>query len=250
MVSRPVAALCLLVLVVQVALMVWLARSSAIGQPNDVPVGIVTAPLVGKVLADEANALPDGSFEAYVLAAPEARSEVRDGSLVAAIHVELSGTRDTVLLNRANDSALNEAVLQRIRALERSRGRSVEVEFVDTSHGSPGTADRLVLAANALGFLFVVIVSMTLGPVTRTLRRGLLRHAALAGVAVLGAGIMVWLPGIGLGRFDLRAVLIVALAVWVTGGVTLALEALAGLPGLALAVVLFLLEAIPLLIGT
>src|SRR3546814_8691141 len=38
-VSRPVAALCLLVLVVQVALMVWLARSSAIGQPNDVPVG-------------------------------------------------------------------------------------------------------------------------------------------------------------------------------------------------------------------
>src|SRR3546814_9356259 len=89
-VSRPVAALCLLVLVVQVALMVWLARSSAIGQPNDVPVGIATAPLVGKVLADEANALPDGSIEAYVLAAPEARSEVRDGSPVAASHVDIA----------------------------------------------------------------------------------------------------------------------------------------------------------------
>src|SRR3546814_13659116 len=107
----------------------------------------------------------------------------------------------------------------------------------------------LVRAAKSLGFLFVVIVSMTLGPVTRTLRRGLLRHAALAGVAVLGAGIMVWLPGIGLGRFDLRAVLIVALSVWVTGGVTLALEALAGLPGLAPAGVLFPLEALPLPIG-
>src|SRR3546814_18160224 len=82
-VSRPVAALCLLVLVVQVALMVWLARSSAIGQPNDVPAGLVTAQLVGKVIAADANALTDGSFEAYALECPQARAGVRDGLKVS-----------------------------------------------------------------------------------------------------------------------------------------------------------------------
>lgn len=251
MFPRSVAALCLLVLVAQALLLVTLARNAEIGEPRQAPIAIVTAPVVAEALVDQANGLAGGPFDAQVAEdADAALSGLREGGVVAVLQVDLRGSEDVLTLNRANDSRLNDAVRDRVAAIERTFDRSVDVEEVDTSSGHPRLAHALTLAANGIGFAFVVLVSMFLGPVTRTLGRGLLRHAALAAVALVSAVLLVRVPLFGSPEPSAPALLTIALAVIVAGSATLALEALAGLAGLAMAATLFFTQAAPLLMQT
>ncbi|MDN5893977.1 MAG: DUF4185 domain-containing protein [Nocardioides sp.] len=247
---RPVAILCLVVLIGQAVLLVSLARSAEIGKPRHVPIAVVTAPVVAQALVGQANAMEDQPFDAHVAKdADAALTGLREGSVVAALKVDLSGTKDVLLLNKANDSRLNDAVQDRIDAVEGTYDRTTTIKEVDTASGEPRLAHNLTLAANVIAFLFVLVASMFLGPVTRTLGRGLLRHAALAGVAMLAAGVLVGLPVLGSLGQTVEAMLLIALAVMVVGSATLALEALAGLSGLAIAATLFFVQAAPLLLS-
>ncbi|MDN5745783.1 MAG: hypothetical protein L0H31_11750, partial [Nocardioidaceae bacterium] len=187
---RQVASLCLLVIAVQAVLIGALARTAGDEVPREAPVAILTAPVVAQSLADQANAMKGHPFDARVAVSAEtARSNLRVGSVVAVLEVNLRGTQDELLLNEANGDQLNQAVRDRIDVVEKSYDRTTVVRHVDTSSGQIPLAHRLTYIANAIGFLFVVLISLWLGAVTRRLGRGLLRHVALAGTALVCAGV-------------------------------------------------------------
>lgn len=245
---RSVALVCLLLLVVQAVLLLVVARNAQVGEPHDLPVAVVTAPVMAQSLADQANAMEGKPFDAYVgRDAEAAEASVRRGTTAAALDVDLRVTEDVLVLNEANGERLNQAILDRVEALEDSYDRTVAVETVDTARGSPHSPDVLALLAHGVAFGFVVIVSLLLGPITRTLGRGVLRHVVLVGVAVV-AGVLLALSPLAGDAPWAKVAVVLALAVMVAGSATLALEALAGLAGLGIAVAVFFVQVSPLLL--
>lgn len=245
---RSVALVCLVLLLAQAALLVAVARNAQVGEPHELPVAVVTAPVVAQSLADQANAMDGTPFAAYVgRDAAAAEASVRRGTTAAGLDVDLRTTEDVLVLNEANGERLNQAILERVEALEGSYRRTVTVETVDTARGSPHSPDVLALLAHGIAFGFIVLVSLVLGPITRTLGRGVLRHVALAGVAVVAGVLLALSPLAGDAPWPKVAV-VLALAVLVVGSATLALEALAGLAGLGIAVAVFFVQVSPLLL--
>lgn len=245
---RSVALVCLLLTLAQAVLLVAVARNAEVGEPHELPVAVVTAPVVAQSLADQANAMEGTPFQAYVgRDADAAEDSVRRGTTAAGLTVDLRVTEDVLVLNAANGDRLNQAILDRVEVLESSYDRTVRVETVDTARGAPHSPDVLALLAHGVAFAFVVVVSLLLGPVTRTLGRGLLRHVVLAGVSVATGVVLALSPLAGDAPWPKVAV-ILSLTVMVVGSATLALEALAGLAGLGIAVALFFVQVSPLLL--
>ena len=250
--SRPVIALVLGVLVVEVVMVAVLVRGS--GAPHRVPVSVVAPPLVARAVADRVSA-SDGD---RLVASPApgeavARRRLRAGTSVAAVVVDLRGTRDRLLLEPVRDDPLNEAVTRRIVAVERGYGRTVDVEHLAQPSARTTALPRvyrLDLAAVLVGFLFVLAVTAWRGPVARTLRRGAARVAGAAALAAVAAPALTHAPPTGVPDHSVAAAVVVALTVLTSALLTMSLEALAGLAGLALAAGSFLVLAAPLLLRT
>lgn len=245
---RSVVLICLLVLATHVLLVAAMAWTVDTGVPREAPVAVVTAPVVAQSIADQANSMDGRPFDAHIAkSAADARQSLTRGDIVAFLEVDLRGTRDALQLNDANGAQLNDAVRDRIEMIETTYGRTTSVRYVDTSSGQSSLVPRLTIVANAIGFIFVVIVSLLLGPVTGPLARGVLRHIALTVTAFAAATVAVWVPFLGSPQPALVTFAVLVLTVLVVGSTTLALEAVAGLAGLAMAVTLFLVQAAPLL---
>ncbi|WP_193614906.1 DUF4185 domain-containing protein [Nocardioides lijunqiniae] len=248
-VRRPAVLVCLLLLGGGIASLVGLAVHPDTGTPHSVPLVVVAPGVVADALADEANALDDRPFAA--VAADEAdgeqaRDEVADGTVVATLVVDLAGTRDTLVLNAGRDPGLNDAVLDRVRQNEATRDRTVRVERVGQRTGAASHAYDLCLVAAVLGFLAVVVMSARGGPVALTLRRGAGRIVELAALAVVAGPTLAALPWTGVASDHAAVAAVVGLHVLVVAVLTLALESLAGLTGLALAALSFVVLNAPL----
>ncbi|MDT0202852.1 DUF4185 domain-containing protein [Nocardioides sp. AE5] len=217
-------------------------------EPHRVPVVVATAPVVAVSLAEEANALPGEPFAARAAIDEEsARRAVAEGTAAAALVVDLAGTADVLVVSGALAPETADAVIERVTGLEDSYRRTVTVQAVPTTYADPATVDLFSLSTHVVGFVVILVISLLRGPVGRTSRRNRARHLVLAGIAaVTGLLLSVIAPGPG-GPFLVVAALL-ALAVVLAGAVTLALEALAGLAGLGLAVLLFLAQVVPLLL--
>lgn len=246
---RRLVLVCLVLLAGEAALVVSLAADSETGRPHSVPVAVVAPGVVAQTLADQMNALQGRPFAAVAVTETEGartRDRVADGSIVAALLVDLSRTEDTLVVNAGRDPALNDAVVRRVRETEATRDRTLVVTY-DGSDPAGADPATLSLAAAVLGLLMVVIVSLRNGPVALTLRRGVRRVGLLAALSVAGGAILVLaLGGPGPGRASL-VIALVALHVLVVSTLTLALEALAGIAGLAVASLAFLVVNAPLL---
>lgn len=249
---RRLVLACLLLFVGEAALVVSLATDSGTGRPHSVPVAVVAPGVVARTLADQANALPGRPFAAVAVTEDETartRDRVADGSIVAALLVDLSGTEDTLVVNAGRDPVLNDAVVVRVRETEAARDRTVVVahEGADPAGADPAA---LSLAAAVLGLLLVVVLSLRRGPVALTMRRGVRRVGVLAALSVAGGAMLVLvLGGADPGPTSL-VIALVALHVLVVSTLTLALEALAGIAGLAMASLVFLVVNAPLLTRT
>lgn len=255
---RPVALFCLMVLLVQGVLVAMLLRNSATGRPHDVPVAVVAPAVVAEPWTARVNDLAGRPFDPVVVDdRTDALQAVVDGAVVAALQVDLTGTRDELVIHEAQDARLNEAVLSQVRAIERSQGRTLEVEYVG-SDGLPAKGQSnaaansydLTLAASLTGFFMVLVVSLWRGPVARNLRLGVARVLGLGLLAVgVGAALAV-LPATAVDADPVAVAGLTALAVSVAAVITLASEAVAGLAGLALTATLFLVVATSLLTRT
>ena len=191
---------CLVVVVVHVVVLTTLAARSGDG-PHRAPVLVAAPAVVAQALAHEASTLPGDPFEADWTADPLAADRaVRDGEAVAAVLVDLPATHDVVLVNGGADPALNQAVVDRITAIEEARDRTVEVREL-TRPGTSGaeTAIRTyVLLCGLLGFGFVLAVSMVRGPAAASATAGVRRLLSLAAVSLVGAGVLQLVPAVRL----------------------------------------------------
>lgn len=243
---------CLVVVVVHVVVLTTLAARAGDG-PHRAPVLVAAPAVVAQALAHEASTLPGDPFEADWTADPLAADRaVRDGEAVAAVLVDLPATHDVVLVNGGADPALNQAVVDRITAIEEARDRTVEVREL-TRPGTSGaeTAIRTyVLLCGLLGFGFVLAVSMVRGPVASSATAGVRRLLSLAAVSLVGAGVLQLVPAVRLPGDLLPVAAVGAGYAFTLGAITLAVEALAGLVGLAIVAATYFVLATPLLTGT
>ena len=234
--------------------MIAVARDAREVLPHRVPVAIVAPAVVSTSLTGQLAEESGGAFVAVPATdGAAARRDLRRGAVHAVVEVDLATTRDTLLLDAAADGRLNDAIAERVAAIERSRGRAATVATVGA--GSVTTADlRLVaLGCGLAGFVLVVVIAWWRGALARTLALGALRLGALTLLsAAAGAGLAVVVGhgpregphgGVGLAA-------VAALAVLVAGATTLALGALGGFLGIGLAAAVYLGMAMPLATGT
>lgn len=230
------------------------------------PLAITAPGVVAGSLAEEANTLPGKPFAATPIPSTDradalvhARSAVRDGSSVAALVVDLRGTRDILVLNPGRDPRLNDSVLARVRSVETSYHRTVDVEYTSRAGsgestpvgvGGPASAYDVTLASSIVGFLLVLVISLVRGPVAPTPRKSVRRVAAVVGLSLVAGPLLVALSGTSLPGPAVELAALCALSVSAAALSTLALEALAGLAGLTLAAAIFFVLATPLLTRT
>lgn len=249
---RGTVVACLAVAAGLAVLLLTMAHWPGAGQPHGVSVVISAPAVVAAGLAEEANAMPGGDVDTtWVDDADQAEQDVRDGTVQAAVLVDLRETEDVVVVGAWADPDLNRAVVDRIEAVERSHHRTVHVVERDQDWSDGAARVRLVTLVSALmGFLYVVAVSLLRGPWAASLGRGVARVLGLAGVAVGTAVALSVVPVTSLPGDRIGVIAIAAATCVVVGLVTLAIEALAGLVGLAIASAVMFALATPLIGGT
>jgi hypothetical protein len=244
---------CLVVIVVQGIVLATITLRGDAREPHGVPLLIAAPAVAAMSLSADADAMSGTPFDAtWTDDEDEARSAVLDGTVVAAVLVDLRRTKDVVLVNARADGRLNDAVADRIAAISASHDRTVTVQEVAEA-GSGRAAGRVrwfVVLSALLGFGFVLGVSLVRGPVAGSTRLGLLRVTGLGVVAVAGAVLLQLAPWTRLPGDDPTIIWSGALYIFTMGAITLAVEALAGLVGLAVAAATYLVLATPLLSGT
>ena len=252
--ARRTVLACLVVVAAHVAMLVYLAVGGGVGEPHRVPVVVSAPAVVAETLADQANAMPGEPFDATWTGSDQAaREAVADGTVVAAVLVDLRETRDVVVVSAYADPALADAVTDRLRSVEDSRERTFELVAVPAAADGSDAADRVrlfVVLCGLAGFGAVVVVSLLRGPVAPSLARGLVRVGVLAATAVATGALLQALPGTRLPGDDVALVAVAAGYILAIGLLTLAVEALAGLAGLAVAAAAYFVLATPLLSGT
>ncbi|MCX2968087.1 MULTISPECIES: DUF3533 domain-containing protein [Streptomyces] len=214
--------------------------------PDDVPVAVAAPDAVRSQLVDDLEALPDDPLEVALgtADADEARQAVEDRTVDGALVVDPAGDTDTLLLAGGAGTALADALTRVFEGVAEERGRSLTVEdLVPAQRGDARglTSFYLVVGWCVGGYLCAAILAMSYGARPANLARALVRLLALAVVAVaagLGGAAVVGplldaLPG---GLWPLAG--LGALVVFAVGAATLALQGVAGVVGVGLAILL------------
>ncbi len=251
---RRVALICAVVLVAQVVVLALLVHDERAPAPHHVPVSVVAPAFVAYELADQLNRLEGRPLDVIPSDdADAAIDDVRHGVTVAALIVDLTGTRDRLVLSSAVDGQLRAAVRQQVDAIARSRGRTFDVEKVSLTTVGDDVVRRLSAGFGGLGLLFALALSLRFGPVARTIALGMWRIVLTALASVL-AGYVAALMLPGTGGLELATQIqlagVLGLTALVAATITLGLEGLAGFGGLGLSAVFYLVVATPQLIGT
>lgn len=235
-------------LVLAVGAVVWVGTAANAGRElRDVPVAlvgpdVVTAPLVERMGHGQAAGL-------LLVGQPDRREAARDldrGVVAAVVELDLSGTRDRLLLPSDAPAPRRDRLMDAVDAIEASYGRQVRAEGAGGSRGlgswTPSAGPRLALAAVGLGFLGALVISALRGPVAPSFAAGARRFAALALLAFAVAGALY------VGRSPGSGVAAGALACLGAGLVTLASEVVGGVRALVAAAALLLVVPLPLVV--
>lgn len=215
-------------------------------KPHRIPIVVVAPEAVEKDLVTRLNALPGDPL--LVSSAPDriqARSRLLDRRTDAALVVDAAGRTDTLLVASAGGTSAAEAATKVVQAVERTQGREIVVRDIrpPAAGDSRGLSSfYLVLSWTIGGYLAASALNMAAGSKRPTLRRILVRLAAMvpyAFVSGIGGAIIVGpvlncLPGafwelVGIGT----------LVVFASGAVGVALQSLAGTVGLGLTILIF-----------
>jgi hypothetical protein len=248
-VSRP-AVVTAAVVVTQVVVGLLVALMPSGGTPHEVPVAISGPLILATSMADQADQSTGAALDAHAVAsADDAREEVRRGTVVAAIDIDLRRDRATLYLASAQGEQVTRAVGSSVRAIAGPFGVTVTTRDVVPAPdvwGASWALRVLVTAAVALGLALAVVMTWRRGPVADTrpesLRRVLVVVGSAAAASVVGAAVAnVWIGGSWVGWWTVLALTAIAV-----GGLTLAFESVLGVAGIGLSVTAALATAAPL----
>jgi hypothetical protein len=213
-----------------------------------VPLAVAGPPRV----AQQLDRLPGDPVATTVVAdRAAARERILRRDAQGAYVVHPAGSRDTVLVASAAGSSVTSAVRQVGESFARAQGRQVRVvDVAPAQDGDRGslTAFYLVVGWLVGGYLAASMLGVTAGARPANRHRALIRLLALlpyAALSGLGGAIIVD-PALGAltGHF-LQLWGLGALVVFLAGTVTIALQALFGVLGIGLAVVVFVVLGNP-----
>ncbi|MDO8209095.1 hypothetical protein [Conexibacter sp. CPCC 206217] len=240
------------VLVIQLAFVFSYVGAFHSPKPHRIAVALVAPAQEAQQLVARLDALPGTPLKVNAVAdEAAARAQLRDGETSAVLVVDPNGRRDRLLIAAGAGASLATAVEAVARQAERAQGRSISVEdAVPLQSGDARglTGFYLVVGWLVGGYLCAALLGIANGPRPANARRatirlgGLLLYAILSGL--LGALIVDPLLGAQTGHL-LALWWLGALVVFAAGTVTVALESLAGIVGIGLAVLLFVVLGNP-----
>ena len=240
-----------LVVVTQVVGLVLVSTLVVGDAPHEAPVTIVAPAVVGQALADRADAA--GTLDASTTQdRRKGVDRLESGAATAVVVVDLATERDLVLVPGSQDPQLTAAVVAHVRALSASLGRTLDVEEVPprASVLDRRVVDLAPLAAVAAGMLGVAALAWWRGPQARTAQDGVRRAAASVVLsAVVGLALAIAAATATSGPW-LGWWLVLGATTLAACAVTQALLSVLDVWGLALAVAVLLLTALPALAGT
>ncbi|WP_058045082.1 hypothetical protein [Streptomyces roseifaciens] len=213
-------------------------------RPKEVALGLVAPRAIGGQLEERLDRLPGRPLDVRTVDGGEAAAvaKIRERDLDAALVVDPRGTTDTLLVAGGAGASLaqaTEAVLTRAEAVE---GRTVRVRDVAPAAAGDArglTSFYLVVGWCVGGYLCAAILAISAGarpanPHRAVIRLGALAlYSAAAGLlgTVIAGPVLDALPGGILGLWGLGT-----LVVFAVGATTLALQGLAGIVGIGLAI--------------
>ncbi|MFJ9108588.1 DUF3533 domain-containing protein [Streptomyces sp. NPDC102283] len=221
-------------------------------KPTDVAFGVVAPRQLSQQLVDRLDGLPGGPLDPRtVSSAAEAREQIMNRDIDGALIVSPEGRTDTLLVASGGGTVLSGALERILTQVEASQQRTVRT--VDVAPASPEDFDGLssfylVVGWCVGGYLCASILAISAGSKPANQQRAVIRTAVMAlyaiaggiGGAIIIGPILGALPGSFWGLSGLGA-----LVVFAVGTTTLALQALTGIVGIGLAVLIVVIAGNP-----
>ncbi|MEU3053809.1 ABC-2 transporter permease [Streptomyces griseus] len=249
----PRAAL-LVIGVVALQLLFIASYVGALHKPKatDVAFGVVAPQQMSRQLVDQLDGLPGGPLDPRaVSSAAEARRQIMNRDIDGALIVAAEGRTDTLLVASGGGTALVTALERILTGVEDSQGRAVRTVDVAPASGEDFnglSSFYLVVGWCVGGYLCASILAISAGAKPANRQRAVIRTGTMALYSVVGGigGALVIGPVLGAlpGSFWGLAGL-GALVVFAVGMTTLALQALTGIVGIGLAVLIIVIAGNP-----
>ncbi|MFG2625796.1 DUF3533 domain-containing protein [Streptomyces sp. NPDC048473] len=221
-------------------------------KPTDVPFGVVAPQQMSAQLITELKNLPGGPLDPRTAAdAATAREQILNREIDGALIVSPRSTTDTVLVASGGGTVLADALTKIITKVDPTQQRTVR--SVDLAPASDQDFDGLssfylVVGWCVGGYLCASILAISAGSKPANRQRAVIRTGVMAlysivggiGGAIIIGPILGALPGSFWGLSGLGA-----LTVFAVGMLTLALQALTGIVGIGLAVLIVVIAGNP-----
>ncbi|WP_413753890.1 DUF3533 domain-containing protein [Streptomyces sp. R-74717] len=221
-------------------------------KPTDVPFGVVAPQQMSAQLITELKNLPGGPLDPRAVAdAATAREQILNREIDGALIVNPRSTTDTVLVASGGGAALADTLTKIITKVDLTQQRTVR--SVDVAPASDQDFDGLssfylVVGWCVGGYLCASILAISAGSKPANRQRAVIRTGVMAlysivggiGGAIIIGPILGALPGSFWGLSGLGA-----LTVFAVGMLTLALQALTGIVGIGLAVLIVVIAGNP-----
>lgn len=245
-VSLRAALLVLGVLALQLAFITSYIGAFHNPTPDRIPVAVVAPEQARAQTKESLDELPGSPLKVTRETGDESTAVqwIKDRKIDGALVVGPEDGDDTLLVASGGGESLAQALGEVVRQVEREQQRSVEiVDVIPAEHGDARglSAFYLVVGWCVGGYLCAAILAMSYGARPTNTSRAVLRLETLAAFSVLGGlggavivgPVLGALPGSVLGLWGLGT-----LVVFAVGAATLALQGLAGVIGIGLAILL------------
>ncbi|MEV5202339.1 DUF3533 domain-containing protein [Streptomyces sp. NPDC053720] len=221
-------------------------------KPTDVPFGVVAPQQISAQLLTELKNLPGGPLDPRTVAdAATAREQILDREIDGALIVNPKGTADTLLVASGGGTSMATALTKIVTEVDRTQQRTVRA--VDLAPASDQdfngiSSFYLVVGWCVGGYLCASILAISAGAKPANRQRAVIRTGVMALYSVMGGiggaiiigPILGALPGSFWGLSGLGT-----LTVFAVGMITLALQALTGIVGIGLAVLIVVIAGNP-----
>ncbi|MFD8692342.1 DUF3533 domain-containing protein [Streptomyces sp. NPDC059651] len=221
-------------------------------KPTDVPFGVVAPQQVSARLVTELKNLPGGPLDPRAITdAATARTQILNRDIDGALIVSPRSTTDTVLVASGGGTVLADSltkIITKVELTQRRTVRSVDVAPASDEDFDGLSSFYLVVGWCVGGYLCASILAISAGTRPANRQRAVIRTGVMAlysiaggiGGAIIIGPILGALPGSFWGLSGLGA-----LTVFAVGMITLALEALTGIVGIGLAVLIVVIAGNP-----
>ncbi|MEN8653104.1 DUF3533 domain-containing protein [Streptomyces sp. 21So2-11] len=221
-------------------------------KPKDVAFGVVAPARADTQLVDQLRNLPGNPLDPRTVEdEATARDQIMHRKIDGALIVDPASKRDTLLVASGGGTVLSSALTTlttKIEASEQRTVRTVDVAPASAQDFDGLSAFYLVVGWCVGGYLCASILAISAGSRAANRERAVIRLGAMAlysitgglGGAIIVGPILGALPGSIVALWGLGA-----LVVFAVGAITLALQALTGIVGIGLAVLLVVIAGNP-----